>query len=365
MSIVHSTLRCFPVLLLTVLCLTRSQQCAAQVVRGTVMNRSTSAPVGGVLITALRDGADTSQARSTLSGPDGTFALQLAAPGRVVISAKRVGFRQFSTTPLDVSAGESRTVSIVLAPIDVAFALETVVVSAVNSCKVDDANKNQLAFYWDQAQTALTSVEVASRDSLLRARVVHFTRELNPETNAIVSESTSHRDGFIRHAFLSRPVAELSERGFVQREGDSLVFHAPDARVLMSTDFLREHCFSFVQGVNGDAGKVGLAFSPQRKRRVPEIRGTIWIDSRSFSLDRVEFRYVGIDAAAERHGAGGVVRFATNSSGVWHIHSWVVRIPVVGRTESAAGYAAAPVSRSIIAQLREIGGVVQLQSLPK
>lgn len=129
----------------------------------------------------------------------------------------------------------------------------------------------------------------------------------------------------------------LSKIGYWQPTGDgrTIVYHAPDADVLLSAAFRRDHCYSLADRPRNRRGLVGLAFAPLPERTTGEVEGVLWLDERSFELRLVEFRYVGGGDLGEA--AGGELHFERLTNGAWVLRRWFVRMP------HARGYAASPV----------------------
>lgn len=93
------------------------------------------------------------------------------------------------------------------------------------------------------------------------------------------------------YPFRSAPAAELMQKGFVQQVADMMVYHAPDAHVLLSDEFLDGHCFSIRREENRK-GMIGLAFEPMpQRRRMRGMTGVLWLDERTAdsTLDNRQF----------------------------------------------------------------------------
>ena len=67
--------------------------------------------------------------------------------------------------------------------------------------------------------------------------------------------------------------------------GGDLQYSAPDARVLLSDEFLDTHCFRIAEAQNGD-GRIGLAFEPLEDSPLRDIEGVLWIDRSTAMLSR-------------------------------------------------------------------------------
>ncbi|HEU4557569.1 MAG TPA: carboxypeptidase regulatory-like domain-containing protein, partial [Longimicrobium sp.] len=76
-----------------------------------------------------------------------------------------------------------------------------------------------------------------------------------------------------------------------------------------------------------DRALIGLAFEPVRGRRVPDIRGTLWLDRRSAELRRVEYGYRGGPPESDDPRVGGTVEYGRVADGPWIVRRWNIRMP--------------------------------------
>ena len=85
----------------------------AQVVRGTITERASSAPIVGALVT-LESATSSPVAFSVLSNAQGEYALRAPAAGRYRVTAKRIGVQRFVSEVFELGASETRRLDIVL-----------------------------------------------------------------------------------------------------------------------------------------------------------------------------------------------------------------------------------------------------------
>jgi hypothetical protein len=135
-----------------------------------------------------------------------------------------------------------------------------------------------------------------------------------------------------RSPFVSVPAASLLEHGFIQPVDDDWLYHAPDADVLLDDAFLDAHCFRAVTDP-ASANLVGLAFEPAGKRDGHWVTGTLWLDRRSFELDRIDYRYLSVPWPVSTRHTGGSVYFRRLPAGLWIVDSWTMRAPLVSRQQ--------------------------------
>lgn len=334
--IVLLALALFTVLALLTLFATEVQ---AQVARGTVTEEGTGAPLSGVLITLERlpdsGGGVAAPVLSVLSNRAGAFSVRAPGPGRYQLSLKRIGVQRFTTLPFELAEGESKQTDVSLAPA-VPHTLPRVTVTTADPCNRRGNQATRVAALWDEARTALTATQISLRERLFEAWVTRYVRQLDPKSLRILSESRSGTQGLVDRPFVSQSGEVLAERGFWhQIDRDTTAFYAPDADVLLSNAFLATHCFTAVGPTGGPRSAVGLAFQPRRGRNVADVEGTLWLDARTFELQRVEFAYTHLPVVPGGPRLGGEVHFARLPSGAWVVRRWFVRMPHYAQVTSA------------------------------
>src|SRR4029453_10180887 len=70
-----------------------------------------------------------------------------------------------------------------------------------------------------------------------------------------------------------------------------------------------------------------LGFTPRPTRKVPDVRGVLWMDDRTFGLQLVEFSYTQLPGGAFADPFGGELRFSRLNSGAWVTSRWMLRMP--------------------------------------
>jgi carboxypeptidase family protein len=307
----------------------------AQVVRGVVKERASGAAIAGVVVSLERaDSANSALtpqvALSVLTNEQGEYALRATSPGQYYVTAKRVGVRRFTSEPFALGSGETHRVDIDLDAL--LYSLPEVVVNVNALCAARRTSMQRLAALWDEARTALTATQISVRDSLYRTNVTRYVLMMDPTNLKVLSESRVHIEGVTAKPFASISSDSLSKVGFWRElRGDSVEFFGPDAEVLLSDAFRQEHCFSVVEGNRDRRGLVGLTFEPVMNRELPDIRGTLWMDGRTFELRFIEFAYTRLPVVDVSRVVGGEVHFALAPSGAWIVSQWRVRIPQFAR----------------------------------
>ncbi|MEO6445047.1 MAG: carboxypeptidase-like regulatory domain-containing protein [Gemmatimonadaceae bacterium] len=352
-----------------------ARQLLAQVVRGVVREAESARPLAGVLValeSATESSRDETPAPAAATGPrtqlavlsneQGGYELRVSAPGAYVVTAKRIGAMRHRSEPISLAPGETRAYDITLER--VRYELPRVAVTTTSPCARKSGESARIASLWDEVRTALSASQISARDRLARTTVTRYARTLQPRTMRVRTHEQNSRTGVASQPFVSIDPDTLSSRGFAWIEEDgSLVYYAPDAEVLLSDAFLRDHCFSLTVGRDSTAGMLGLAFEPVPRRRQPEVLGTLWVDARTFELRFVAFRYQLLPMMPDDPEARGEVRFERLPNGAWIVSRWFIRMPQVSLTRLVplrGAQASVPSERAEVVSYREEGGDAQL-----
>jgi hypothetical protein len=309
------------------LVLVPAARASAQTVSGAVSDAATGQPVAGAVV-ALVDSLGTRR-HAVLSDVEGRFTLQAGSPGTYRVRAERVGYGSASSPSLALDPGEQAAQQLSMSPVQVT--LDAVVARGVpRACTIRPENGEQAARVWDEARKALDATHLGARGRAYDFRVRLFRRTLALPSNRITDSSSYVQSGFSRQPFAT-PVERLASHGYMEVEGDSIVFRAPDAPTLLSDVFLDHHCFSLRLGRGTEAGLVGLAFAPLRGRRLPDVRGTLWLDGRTGHLRYLEYTYTQLPFASYGARLGGRLDFAQVAEGRWIVSRWSIRMPILER----------------------------------
>lgn len=331
-------------LLLAVLVTSPGSDVLAQVVRGTITEVRSAAPVSGVLVSLVSPTSDSAYA-NVLTNARGEYAIRAPSAGAYRLTAKRIGVRRHVTAPFTLGDGETRSLDLVVDAI--AMALPEVMVSGL--CVTRDRELARASSLWDEVRTALAATGITLRDQLARTSIMRYAAELEPGTLAPLFDWRSDFEVLTDRPFTSPSGDSLSLNGYWRvLPGDSVEFLAPDADALGSNAFLRDHCFSLAGTIRERPGLVGLAFEPARERTLPDIDGTIWLDARTFELKFVAFRYTQLPRTSDAGQLGGEVHFRRLPDGAWIVDRWFIRMPQ--EVIHGDGHATR--------QLREEGGVI-------
>lgn len=345
--------------LLAVCCATSAA--SAQVIRGVVIERTTDAPLVGVIVELSPAAGGGDRVASALTDPSGAFALRAPAAGRFVVTAKRIGVRRYMSAPIEIGAGETKTLRIVLEALDYRLP-EIVVTSEKALCTSDPSESARGAAMWEEVRSALDAAQISLRDRLFSAEVTRYARELDPRTKRVVNETRSETRAVVASPILTASPESLSTFGYWSTDAKGgTIYRGPDAEALLSDAFLRDHCFHLAKGEKGRSGLTGLAFAPVAGRSVPDIVGNFWLDAKSFELRLVDFTYDRVKAGVDSSALGGEVHFARLSNGAWTVRRWFLRLPAQGRpTQPLSTEGSSPwvLVRPSTSRLSEEGGLV-------
>ncbi len=342
-------------------CFSLALSAQGQSVRGVVVDRSDK-PVAGVVV-QLVDSTAVVVARA-LSTQDGEFRLAAPRPGTYRLHTLRIGYRPTTGEPFVALAGDEPVRRIVVA--GVALALDTVRVSDRSSCRLNADTAAAIFSMWEQVRSALTAARLTSRSNAIDATVVSYQRVLDAGTRRVIQQGSTVTTGLVTQPWAARSPDELRRRGYVLGDGmDTTTFFAPGLDALLDETFVIDHCFRMTGGA--DAARIGIEFEPvPSRRRIADIRGTLWLDRKTSELRAMDFRYVNVSnvtpagRAIERLSGGGM-EFAPLRNGNWVITRWDIRMPILAPVErsqrsSASRLSAIQIDDQRVIALKIAGG---------
>ncbi|HEY0811227.1 MAG TPA: carboxypeptidase regulatory-like domain-containing protein [Longimicrobiales bacterium] len=300
-----------------------SSSAFSQIVRGTIVDESTNAPLPGVFVVLL-DSVGRMRG-GTLTDQKGFYAIRAPYQGPFTLRAERIGHRSTTTAPIALSEAQAQSMDmrVPVAPI----ALAPIDVNATRRCELAGEQARRTAQLWEEARKALTVTQWVKAERPVRFEWRTYTRELAPYSLEVRTESTKYGSSSVIPYKAVSPDS-LSRFGFVQNSGADLFYYGPDADVLLSDIFLEQHCFRTVAGSGGTEGMVGLAFEPVRDREVRDINGTLWLDAKTLELRFIEYRYTNMPRTYNIKTLGGRTDFRRLSNGAWIVEEWYIRMPM-------------------------------------
>lgn len=301
----------------------------AQSVRGVVVD-SGDRPVAGVVV-LLVDSASQVSARA-LSNERGEFRLSASRAGNYRVRTLRIGFRPVISETVVLRAGGEITRRFVLSGLPIA--LDTVRVVDRNECRAFTDSGAATYALWEQVRTALIAADLTAASRTIAATTVAYERALDPgpgrAAGRVLRQHSTVSTAYVRQVWRALPPDSLRRVGYVVTDRDnSVVYYAPDLDVMLSSQFIEDHCFRLTTD-RKQSGVLGIAFepTPERKSGVAEIRGTMWLDRASSELRRLEFRYVNVTRDQEDE-AGADLEFVRMRDGAWVISRWNIRMPLI------------------------------------
>jgi hypothetical protein len=325
-----------------------STAAAGQIVTGTVIIEGTGAPARGAWI-AVFDSLDR-QRTAVLTDAAGRFSVHVSGIGPVHLRAQLIGHADGVSAVLDVQPGQP--VAVTLSLRERALPLDAITVEAERRCDVTP-EAGAAAFLWEEVKKALRGVSLTGRANLVAYRVQRFERTLGldyvPQSEKLDTVTTRGD-----RPFTTPPPQDLVEQGYVQGF-EELSFYAPDADVLLSDGFAATHCFRARPGRGETGSMVGLAFEPNADRRLPDVAGTLWIDTATSALRFLQFEYTGVDFGPRTRELGGRLDFNRLETGAWIVQKWWIRGPVLLARRASTG---GDLSRRTIGAFKEAGAEV-------
>lgn len=298
----------------------------AQSVRGVVRGAESGAPFSG-LVVVLRDTSanDLAQAVTTSSG---AFVLRAPAAGPYTVRVRRIGFR-----PSDVRVRlRHADTTLVITMSEVPARLTAVVTHSSGQCRAHPDSASATWALWDAAEIAMLNASITMREERYHFDAEYARRwyDMNPDA----LRDIAIRDSTIRDSkpwTTVRP--EVVERsGFAVETPGVMTVIAPDLPVLLSRNFLDEHCFAIHAASAAKPDLVGLDFAPISRGRFVDIRGTFWLDRQSGEIRYLDYHYDGFPFSMRDTLAGGRVGFVHLSTGAWVLSNWWIRAPVPPQT---------------------------------
>jgi Carboxypeptidase regulatory-like domain len=282
-------------------------------------------PVPGVVV-LLVDSLSKLAGRS-LTTEQGEFRITAPRPGTYRLRTLRIGFRPVLSETFVLAAGavEARRVALVGVPIQ----LEAMRVVDRSECRAFTDSGATVFSLWEQVRGALIAAQLTAEGRSIAATTITIDQVRDPASDRVVTQHAKLSSGYVSRPWRTIAPDSLHRLGYVATTRDgSIEYNAPGLDMLVSNVFVEDHCFRAVDG--GRTGQLGIAFepTPERKRGVAEIRGTLWVDRATSELKRLEFRYVNVTSEQESF-ARGELGFVRLRGGGWAVDTWRIRMPVV------------------------------------
>jgi hypothetical protein len=295
----------------------------AQSVRGTIVGPATVA-LSGVVVVLLD--STSSPAVHALSDQRGAFRLTAPGPGMYRLRTLRIGFQTTTSESFRLAAGQDAERTVRLSAIR--FQLDTVRVVGRNQCRLADDSAYATYAIWEQVRTALTAVRLTAHEANINSLVVAYERTLDRTERLVRTQTHTFHSAMVTELWNSAAPERLRRDGFVANDGaDGAIYFAPGIDALLSREFVEDHCFRLSTSV--DPSLLGISFEPTPDRkRIPEVRGTLWLVRATSELRRMDFGYVNVQ---RKHldEASGTMDFVQMKDGRWAVARWNIKMPVL------------------------------------
>ena len=322
---------------------------SGQTIRGVVVDQGDT-PLAGVVM-QLVDSASSVAGRA-LSNERGEFRIVAARAGTYRVRTMRIGYRPATSEAVVLLAGGEVTQRLVLTGIR--FLLDTLRVVSQNVCRAFTDSGAATYAVWDQIRTALTAVQLTGNGRNIAATVVAYERTLESDGRRVRQQTSTVRSGYVTQPWLALSSDSLRRVGYVVTDRDNAtIYYAPGLDALLSNTFIEDHCFR----LTSDKTRMGIVFEPTPdRRRVAELRGTLWVDRATSELRSMEYRYTNISPEQEAE-ARGDMEFARMTNGAWAISRWSIRMPALEQRARSTAFGGAGAR---VAQIQISGGELAL-----
>lgn len=299
---------------------------AAQIVTGLITDNS-GAPMRGAFVQLM--GTDAVRLGAVLSDGDGRFVLR-TPPGTYTLTIDLIGHKTATVDRFAVDVAETRSFEVRLEPS--AVKLQAIQVTSSRRCRINANAAHATSAVWKEAARALEITRWAESGGagVFRARVYEQQLDEALRPARVAEQRFASRGG--NKAFAAISPDTLSQYGFIREESDGVRLYGPDAELLLSDVFLQDHCF-WLERDPKLPGLIGLGFEPAPRRRVPDIRGVLWLDEKTSALRFIDYKYVNKEHYENARYAGGRTEFEHLSSGAWIVRKWYVRAPQLARNQ--------------------------------
>jgi hypothetical protein len=291
--------------------------------------------------------------RQVLSDEQGRALFVSVPAARYRVRAEMIGMATLESNVFEVSsrATDPRELRLVPRAID----LEAIDVRAERRRCIARPTEEGLvvATLWDEARKALSAAAITEQQGLYRYETMTYERDVDVSSGVVLRDEESRSEGYMRTPFSTLAAENLVGNGFVRDDGGELVYYAPDANVLLSDAFLDTHCFRLDEGPES-GNVIGLAFEPlERRGRVADVAGTLWLDRRTAELRWLDYTYHNLPVQVRSATARGRVEFQRLPAGSWIVPDWWIEMPILANRLLDDGS-----SRVALTRTRRAGGRV-------
>ena len=306
-----------------------SRPLGAQItVRGRLVDGVAKSPVIGALA-ELRD-QQANVIAQTFTSPTGAFLFAVPGNKKYVLRIAAIGYGRHA--PIEIPVGTETVVvpDVVLTPVVVTLP-ELHAMSGKRACGKSEVNPETFGGLLESARTSLQVMDATLRSGSVafEMQVIHKLA-VKTSTDSSISADTV---GGVLHEWpvKSLSIDSLQELGFQRpktpEEGFGHHYYGPDMQVLVSDWFLDTHCFALDKDRSkGDT--VVIKFDPAGKNKNTDVSGTLVLDRSSLTMRRLTFELRDLPDGVPDRSAGGEMRFAEKSPGLWVPIEWAIWAPI-------------------------------------
>lgn len=336
-------------ILVTLMCWIFARSLQAQAVSVRVIDEVTRRPVEGAIVGVVDDSGR--RLGQKLSDPRGIAVLRAPQEGRFRVRADRIGYPgAWGEWMAPDSTRQSATITVVLPSNPVV--LPELTASSAGACKGPPQSAG-LSLVLEELRKNVRSALLTAESEVGLVRVHRYTREVALNGRELTAPVDRPGDA-AAVPFVAQQARYLHEQGYADSVDGTWRFHAPDAEVLLSDEFLDDHCWRALRYRDGG---LALEFEPVPDRAKADIRGSVLLDSATKELTSVDFVYQNLPYHLRAPGLGGRIWFSRIGAGAIRVNRWLVRTPIFLRVEH---YAERPTDSLVGYQ--EEGGVAALDA---
>jgi hypothetical protein len=331
----------------------------AQTIRGTLVDSATGAPLTS--FAAILLDARGAAVASAWTQEDGRFSLQAPSQGDYTLRIQRLGYRKRST-PVQLAAAQVLELRVAMARI--AASLSSVRVTVNARCEqITGDGSGDVSTVWEAARSAFELVAMSAARRDLIVKVLDQTSDSTVRRGDSTVATNVEREGRSLDPYPSLSPDSISRHGYMWASEGLVHYYAPGASILMSDEFLRDHCFH-LEGSAAESDRIGIAFEPTGDRHVTEVAGVVWLKRAMSEPASVNFHYTSLPAVRSPEDYGGRAEFVSIPDGGWLLRAWHVHAPVFNvvqrtRYSSSGGMGLGTVSTTRVADSTIAGAHVE------
>ncbi len=292
---------------------------SAQNVLVRTIETETRRAIGGAIVSLL-DSTGTRIGQG-LTNESGRLLLRAPTAGRYRLRADRIGHPGVTA---ELRVTDTASVTLVM-PAERIFLPELTVAGSTQCERRDGRGGEQTAALWEEIRKALAASAITTSSQSIELQVRRFRRSRSL-TGELRRDSTVGEYNTRASPFVALEPAALRAGGYLQRVDKRWQFFGPDAQLMLSEDFLTDHCFELIAPDQENEKALGLGFRPVQGQTRPDIRGILWVDRTSAELRHLDFEFVNVPRAVEAP-IGGRIEFERLGGGAWIIRDWYIRSP--------------------------------------